>query len=76
MRYLSLKFSLEMSREDHTIGIVFGIVPGGYSYNKFKKITHIPIPQKNSLLKLLKHPTFGKKKKKNHFIHMDSIMTW
>jgi hypothetical protein len=67
-----------MSRDDHTIGIAFGIVLGGYSHNKFKKITHISIPQKNSLLKLLKNPTFGKKKKKkkNHFIHVDSIMTW
>jgi hypothetical protein len=35
MRELSLKLSLEMSRDDPKIEIVFGIVLGGDSYNKF-----------------------------------------
>jgi hypothetical protein len=42
---LSPKLSLEMSNHDHRIRNVSEIVQGK-PYNKFQKITHIPVPQK------------------------------
>jgi hypothetical protein len=42
---------MEMSKDDHTIGSVFGIVQGK-PYNKFPKITHVPILQNFSSLEL------------------------
>jgi hypothetical protein len=40
--------SLEMSKDKHMIGIVFGIVQLQL-YDRFSKTIHIIVPQKNSL---------------------------